>query len=163
MTPSVFDIDGCLADTLPLVRECYEAAGADGVTLDDVRKHWRFWLPDLVGGEVNAESVRRRKTDLYLSRLHEGVRSLPAAKLARELLDSGEDQVWAVTAGAASPSRRVLQVIGLADIRVLGSEVIPDRRPEALTSLAPRGTYYDDDEMTCWYVHAETEWAAIPV
>ena len=160
MTPTVFDVDGCLADTLPLVRECYEAAGAAGVTLEDVRKHWRLWLPDLVGGEVNAAAVRRRKTEMYLSRLHEGVPVLPAGKLAREMMDGGK-QVYAVTAGRTPAA--VLACIGLGGMRILGTEVFPEDRPTALNELAERGTYYDDEQMTCWLVHAETEWTAIPV
>lgn len=163
MTPSVFDVDGCLADTLPLVQECYEAVGAEGVTLEDVKKHWSLWLPDLLlTSPLTPEDVRRHKTDLYLSRLHEGVRALPAARLARELLDGGEE-VRAVTAANPRTTPKVLALVGLADLPILRGEVLPERRPALLRAYAARGTYYDDDAMTCALVQDETGWAAVPV
>lgn len=162
-TLAVFDIDGCLADTLPLVLDCYRRAGAREATLEDVRRNWRLWLPDMVGGEVNAERVRHRKTQFYTSRLrHDDLRILPAARLAQELFRRG-DEVYAVTAGGRAAANAVLSNIGLAHVPILSTELLPEVRSEFLEGLAPRGTYYDDDRETIERVHEETEWTAIRV
>jgi hypothetical protein len=159
---SVFDIDGCLADTLPIVRRSYFAAAGVLPSEDDVRKNWRLWLPDLVGGMHNAERVHERKNVFYADILaRHGVRQLPAGTLARELAATGE-RVMAVTAGSWIAASAVLMALDL-DIDLLGTEVFPESRPELLDDVAPTGTYYDDDLETCYRVHAETSWSAIPV
>jgi hypothetical protein len=159
MPVSVFDVDGCLADTLPLLSWCYTAAAGVTVTREHVRRPWEGWLPSLVG-EGEAARVRARKTELYLSALHQHPpRRLPAGDLAAELLRSGEE-VYAVSAAKALVTPYVLAAIDLEDLPILAPEVMPWERPTVLPG--PCGTYYDDDIATCLFVRMFTDWTTIP-
>jgi beta-phosphoglucomutase-like phosphatase (HAD superfamily) len=157
---NVFDVDGCLVDTLPMVLAAYVAAGAEGTTNEHVRSPWQEWLPGLVGDR--AEEVRARKTEIYLASL---IRTppmlLPAGRLAIELVAAGEP-VAAISAAKASVVPVVLAAAGIPAIRYF-AEVTREDRPRLLADLAPAGTYYDDDWIACDLVHAGTAWTAIRV
>jgi phosphoglycolate phosphatase-like HAD superfamily hydrolase len=159
VTVQVFDVDGCLADTLPLVRQAYIWAGADA-SEEDVRRPWQEWLPALV---EDPEIVRAQKTLIYMAMLEQDPpRRLPAGALARELMDAGE-KVYAVSAAKRSVVPLVLAAVGLSDLPIIGDEVAPESRSATLTALAGTGTYYDDDLDTCARVFAETGWTAVRV
>lgn len=157
-----FDVDGCLADTLPLVRLAYWKAGAEA-TEANVKKHWTLWLPELAGGTAEAIHVRELKTKYYLKMLEDGVKLLPAGVRARELIRKGNRHVYAVTAANPATTLAVMKACGLKGLITVGHEVLPIDRPDFLVDLAPRGTYYDDDRRTCTRVNMKTGWDAIPV
>lgn len=158
----VFDVDGCLADTLPVVRWAYIAAGAEA-TEEDVKHPWSQWLPRLVGGVSRAEEVRKRKTELYIAALRQiPPRPLPRTEFARALLDAG-DPAFAVSAAHPDVVPVVLDSVGLGDMPILGCEVSPPERVGLLLDLSSTGSYYDDDAHTCLIVRAFTPWKAVQV
>lgn len=159
MPVSVFDIDGCLADTLHLVRWSYISAGADA-TDEDVRRPWHEWLPYKVD---DVPEVRRRKADIYLALLGSApVRRLPAGDLADELVRAGE-RVLAVSSASPRVTPAVMRSVGLEHVPLVTVEVRPHQRPTFLRLCDATGTYYDDDAVTVAAVVAQTDWTAIRV
>lgn len=145
MTVVVFDIDGTLADTRPLVVEAYRRVGvlmpsnAWGVP-------WRNWLPALAGEDC--EAVHAAKNEEYMRILQrESPRPLPSCTLAAEL---GFHPVRPIAVAFVTGSSRraadaVLRAIRLPPGWLVGSEMTPTEKARLMTLLQPGAVLVDDD------------------
>lgn len=141
----VFDLDGVLVDTRPLVVKAYQAAG---VTMPQTAwgHSWREWLIDVYSGdEERAVQVHERKIKAY----EEILRTVPIPRLAcadvaRASLDM---DVWTyvLTSATYRTTKIILDRIGLTDMRVLAAECTIPEKAFALRTIPRLGFYLDDN------------------
>lgn len=154
MRPSVwvFDLDGTLLDTAELSRQAYAAVG---ITMPDHAwgTSWKEWLPDLLGGNINAAAaIHASKTMIYLRELIrcdlQGM-ELPALEVARELFADNPTRVKILTASSALSCRRILNRLGFDTIEY-HTELHFIARQQHLRSWAVHAnvTYVDDNNDT---------------
>jgi phosphoserine phosphatase len=139
----VFDIDGTLADTRPLVKEAYRLAGVE--MPDHVwGQPWHAWLYNRTESRAHAVSVHTRKTEAYLKLLAtRPPRKLPAVAVAQRLIADGH-HVQFITGASSKAARAVLDQCQLSTVRLIGYGCTATEKIDVLRHYGS-GLYVDDD------------------
>jgi phosphoglycolate phosphatase-like HAD superfamily hydrolase len=143
-----FDVDGTLVNTRGLVAEAYRAVGVNPPD-HAWGLRWQDWLPAAVGGYDKAQRVHTEKTQAYVKLVASRDltdRLLPAARVARAVLDTKGCSVGCITAGTFTTARMILDRIDLP-VPLVG-QVSLDVRVDALRGSLDafqRVIYVDDN------------------
>lgn len=144
-----FDLDGTLVDTLELNRQAYAALGIK-MPREAWGQRWQAWLPQAVNKDWHEASViHSLKGHLYADLIEtcdiEQI-TLPAARVARELLEQGLT-VWCLTASARYTASLLLERLDLPILKE--ANLAYEARRNALVSFQrEHGVvgYVDDSE-----------------
>lgn len=147
----VFDIDGTLVDTEPLVREAYRLAGVD-MPKEAWGRPWQEWLPAFRVGRnaaLRVETVHRRKTAAYLELLRMTPPTvLPPGRLAQDLVYVGTAEVGFLTGASQRAAEAILDILHLPKDLLLGYSCTLADKVRILGTLDGDVEYYDDDPDT---------------
>lgn len=105
-----FDLDGVIIDSNDLIVRCYAEVGV-AAPPNVLACEGRPWLAELVGGEAEADAVRRRKDVLYVRRVARGEAPLLSGAHAAVALAVAGINVHLLTgapSGVADSLREVL-------------------------------------------------------
>ncbi len=161
MINCVFDLDGTLADTHPIVLEAYKEAGV-WLSDDDWGKPAHEWLPQLVGDD-EAREIHARKNRIYRALISvRGVRRLPAATLCDQLR-ADRHAIGVLTGASLDAARLVKNSINLGHVPLLGAGADTDTKISVLNSFKHPGVYFDDNLHVCDVISNVTSWRVIYV
>lgn len=157
----VFDLDGTLGNTEPLVIKAYELNGIK-VPKDMWGKPASAWLPQLVGSKEKAAEIHHLKNVAYRVLVGvEGVPPLAAADLCRELLDVDGYEVGILTGASFDATTAVRRALRLDRVPILAAGCELQRKIEVLQNLSKTGIYFDDNLEACECVLDETKWEVL--
>lgn len=139
----IFDIDGTLADTRPLVKEAYRLVGID--MPDHVwGAPWTSWLHNRTKSRAHAAYVHAQKTEVYLKLINDRPpKKLVAVQIAHRLINRGH-YVQFVTGASSSAARAILGQCQLSTNRLIGYSCTITDKIELLGEY-DIGLYIDDD------------------
>lgn len=145
----IFDIDGVLIDSEPLVREAYRRVNVE-MPEDAWGQPWHVWLPKIVEPEY-IDRVRAQKAAAYFVILQENLvaHTLPAAFLARDLIAEGHP-IRFITGASVAAAEYILEMISIPPNHAIGYELNTEERIRRLTmwqTLQGFNSIYVDDRV----------------
>ncbi len=158
----MFDMDGTVADTEALVKQSYELVGVK-MPSDAWGVQHREWLPDIVGAENAAETIRLKNIAYRVLVTAHGVEQLAAAHLARTLSELNEYDVSILTGASFDAAYLVRHAVKLSNIPFLSVGASLDEKIDALNRLGESGLYFDDNLHACEEIEKRTQWTVLYV
>ena len=145
---AIFDLDGTIAHTEPLVREAYKRAHAP-MPADAWGQHWSTWC--------DAEA-HERKTRIYLKLLaNHGVDMGPLGELYVKLATERKQIVGILTGASAQAAGAVIDALNLPAPQYLMTGRTFIQKKEYLR-CHEAGIYFEDDPKVAEHLRRETKW-----
>jgi hypothetical protein len=143
-TAVIFDFDGTLYDTEPLIREAYAVAGADPGDVDVMRQSYREWLVPRVGA-ARAEEIHRLKDSIYAAFV--GERATPICGYVRtaQSLDQCGHLVGILSGAPLVAAPAIRHMLHPSPFRLFRLGLNLEQKIEIMQALGPNGVYVDDD------------------
>ncbi len=136
----LFDLDGTLVDTVPLILASARHAFAehpgrrptDADWIAGIGKPLRVQIEEIAGGPAPVEGLVARYREFFWAHHDEMTKPFPGAGGLLAALRAGGHPVGVVTAKWVEPAWRSLRHAGLADFvqAVVGADSLPEHKPD---------------------------------
>jgi beta-phosphoglucomutase-like phosphatase (HAD superfamily) len=143
----IFDLDGVLFETQDAVYKAYKEAGID---MPDSAwgKPWQSWLPKICGSMEEAELVHDKKDWAYETAISMNiVQTLPPLVLLRVLSQGSLAKVGVLTGASRCSTESLMRYGNISHVPVYGTSMTRAGKFEALSGIAARGVYIDDNDL----------------